>query len=88
MGREALRLAPARRGEAKEGDRRVHRVLADVIDRIAREIVRGERHAESACALPRLFDERGALDGALRGSRLVDGYEMRYLQRVRGDGLA
>jgi len=87
MGREALHLAPARRGEAKEGDRRVHRVFADVLDWFAREIMRCERHAESACAHSRLSDERGALDGTLCGSCLVGGREAWYLQRVRGDGL-
>jgi len=81
-------LAPARRAEAKEGDRRVHRVLTDVLGRFAREIMHCERHAESACAHSRLSDESGALNGALRGGRLVGGREARYLQRVRRDSLA
>ena len=88
MRREALHPAPAWRAEAKEGDRRVHRILTEVLGRFAREIVHCEWYAESACAHPRLSDERGALNGALRGSRLIDGHEARYLQRVRRDSLA
>ncbi|KAI9510493.1 hypothetical protein F5148DRAFT_570246 [Russula earlei] len=88
--REALHGAPARRLQAEEGNGGMHRVLFRAIaaDRITREVLHREWHAESACAHAGLRDKRGTLGGALRGGRVFDRLELRYLQRVRGDGLA
>lgn len=88
---EALFGAPTGSPEAEERDRGVHRIFflcIAVHGGVVWEILEGERHADLTRAHACLFDERGALRGALRGSYLVHWPEFGYQFRVSGDGLA
>ena len=87
--RESLLGAPARRAQAKEGDRRVHRVLVlptSVDGRVAREVVKREWDAQSARTDARLRDELCALGSALFGCLALE-REARDQSRVRRNGL-
>jgi len=88
---EALFGAPPGSSEAEERDRSVHWVFflcTAVHGGMVREILEGERYADSTGAHACLFDERGALCGVLRVSYFVHWREFRHQFRVGGDGLA
>lgn len=89
---EAQFGAPTGVSEAEERNRSVHWIFflftGAVHGGVVREILERERHADSARAHAGLFDERGALCGALCGSCFVDWREFGDQFGVGGDGLA
>jgi hypothetical protein len=87
---EAQFGAPAGSLEAEEWNRSVHWIFFFTLvhGRVVREILEGERYADLTGAQTCLFDERCALCGALRGSRLPEWLIFGHHIRVGGDGLA
>ena len=89
---EALFGAPTGIIEAEEGNRSVHHVFfllsTPVQGGVVREILECERHVKPTRAQACLFDELGALGGALRLICSVDWTEFGCQCWVGGDGLA